>query len=81
MTISDSFTSEHVGFVPVGIFFGSPEHFPDKRISKQNPGDMTEKSRIQLSAPDSVRILSDTPVPDTVFMLSDEDTNTTVTLN
>ena len=28
MTISDSFTSEHVGFVPVGIFFGSPEHFP-----------------------------------------------------
>ena len=28
MTISDSFTSEHVGFVPVGICFGSPETFP-----------------------------------------------------
>ena len=28
MNISDSFTSEHVGFVPVGICFGSPEHFP-----------------------------------------------------
>ena len=28
MNISDSFTSEHVGFAPVGICFGSPEHFP-----------------------------------------------------
>ena len=28
MTISDSFTSEHVGFVPVRICFGSPETFP-----------------------------------------------------
>lgn len=26
--ISDYFTSEHVGFVPVGICFGSPEPFP-----------------------------------------------------
>ena len=28
MNISDSFTSEHVGFVPVGIRLGGPEHFP-----------------------------------------------------
>ena len=28
MTISDSFTSEEVGLVPVGICFGSPKHFP-----------------------------------------------------
>ena len=27
MTISDSFTSEHVGFVPVRIRLGSPEPF------------------------------------------------------
>ena len=28
MNKSDSFISEHVGFAPVGICFGSPEHFP-----------------------------------------------------